>query len=99
MLRVDEPFRPLVVGLVRQAGAPPAEAFAADLARESVDIRRVSGADEPPPAELHAILVWLPRGAAREVYADLIAWRARADRLPDPDVVVTVRGIGFRLAD
>ncbi|HEY8143986.1 MAG TPA: response regulator transcription factor [Kofleriaceae bacterium] len=77
---VDEPFGPLVVGLVQQAGAPPAEAFAADLARESVDVRRLTGSGEPPSADLRAILVWLPRGAAREVYAGLVAWRARADR-------------------
>ncbi len=77
---VDEPFGPLVVGLVQQAGAPPVEAFAADLARESVDVRRLVMSGDEPPFEVRAILVWLPRGAARDLYAALVEWRGRTAR-------------------
>jgi DNA-binding response OmpR family regulator len=77
----DEPFGPLVVGLVQQAGAPPVEAFAAELAREAIDLRRLGHASgEPPPADWRAALVWLPGGAASEVYRDLVRWRDGAGR-------------------
>ncbi len=80
MSAADEPFGPLIVGLVQQAGAPPIEAFASELAREAVDVRRLQAGGEPPPAEVRAILVWLPRGAAREVYGALVEWRAASGR-------------------
>ncbi len=78
MSAADEPFGPLIVGLVQQAGAPPVEAFATELAREAVDVRRLAMKGEPPPADVGAILVWMPRGAPRELYAALVDWRARA---------------------
>ena len=78
MSAVDEPFGPLVVGLVQHAGAPPVDAFAADLARESVDVRRLAPDSEQLPPELRAIIAWLPGGATREIYAALVDWRARS---------------------
>jgi DNA-binding response OmpR family regulator len=80
MSAVDEPFGPLVVGLVQQAGAPPLEVFAAELGREAVDVRRLAGIGDELSPDLRAILVWLPPGAARERYAELVEWRARAAR-------------------
>lgn len=80
MSPADEPFGPLIVGLVQQAGAPPVEAFAAELAREAVDLRRLQAAGDAPPDPVRAILVWLPGGASREVYGALVEWRARIGR-------------------
>ena len=70
----------LVVGLVQQAGAPPVEAFASELSREAVHLRRLQTAGDPLPDEVRAILVWLPRGAPREVYGAIVDWRARSGR-------------------
>lgn len=71
----DEPFGLLAVGLVVAEGAPPAETFAAELERESVDLRRLAGG-QPSPAELDVLLVWLPAGATLERLEQFIEWRA-----------------------
>src|SRR6185503_1034444 len=56
------------------------EAFASELSREAVHLRRLQTAGDPLPDEVRAILVWLPRGVPSEVYSAIVDWRARTGR-------------------